>query len=218
VTEPASPRGKFITFEGGEGCGKSTQSRLLVETLRAEGRAIVATREPGGSPGAELIRALLVEGEPGRWDALTEMLLMTAARRDHVENTIRPALDAGSWVVCDRFIDSTIAYQGYGGGVDLGFIARVSSAVVSSVRPDLTIVLDIPVELGLARAKERAGGEDRFERKGIEFHRRLRNGYLEIAMAEPERCAVIPAEGDVAAVARRVRATVTERLGIAAAS
>ena len=214
MTEPASPRGKFITFEGGEGCGKSTQSRLLVETLRAEGRTVVATREPGGSPGAEIIRALLVEGEPGRWDALTEMLLLTAARRDHVENTIRPALDAGSWVVCDRFIDSTIAYQGYGGGVDLGFIARVSSAVVSAVRPDLTIVLDIPVDLGLARAKDRAGGEDRFERKGTEFHRRLRNGFLEIAMAEPERCVVLSGETPIADLARAVRSAVTERLHV----
>ena len=127
MSPAAIARGKFITFEGGEGCGKSTHARLLADALRSGGHSVVLTREPGGSPGAEAIRALLVEGEPGRWDGLTETLLLTAARHDHVDKTIRPALDSGAWVICDRFVDSTIAYQGYGGGVDLELIERLSA-------------------------------------------------------------------------------------------
>ncbi len=217
MTVAPSRRGKFITFEGGEGAGKSTQIRLLADFLRAQGRSIVTTREPGGSPGAESIRKLLVEGEPGRWDGITETLLLAAARRDHVERTIRPALERGNWVVCDRFMDSTVAYQGYGAGVGLDLIQQLNIAAAGDIRPDLTIILDLPVEAGLARATQRAGGEDRFERKGIDFHQRLRDGFLAIAKASPDRCAIVSAAESIEVVAERISSLLTERLGLPAA-
>jgi dTMP kinase len=214
---PNSPRpkklsGRFITFEGGEGAGKSTQIRLLAGDLAKRGLEVVLTREPGGSPGAEAIRALLVEGEPGRWDGVTETLLFAAARRDHVECTIRPALEQGSWVLCDRFMDSTIAYQGYGAGVDIALVRRLSADAAGDIVPDLTLILDLPVEAGLARAAGRAGGEDRFERKGIDFHTRLREGFLAIAQAEPNRCVVIDATAARDVVAQKISKIVSERL------
>lgn len=214
MTLAPTRRGKFITFEGGEGTGKSTQLRLLADFLSGQGRSIVTTREPGGSPGAETIRKLLVEGEPGRWDGITETLLLTAARRDHVERTIRPALERGDWVICDRFMDSTVAYQGYGAGVDLDLIHRLSTAAAGDIQPDLTIILDLPVEAGLARATQRAGGEDRFERKGIDFHRRLRDGFLAIAKSAPERCAIVSAAEPIEVIAGRISSIVAERLGL----
>lgn len=197
-------RGRFITFEGGEGTGKSTQLRRLVERLKADGRDVVATREPGGSPGAESIRTLLVSGEADRWSPTTETLLMYAARRDHIERVITPALARGAWVVCDRFADSTRAYQGAAGGTEPGLIAALETYVLEGVRPDLTLVLDLPVETGLARAVDRAGGETRFESKGQGFHERLREAFLAIAAAEPDRCVVIDAGGDVEAVGAAV--------------
>lgn len=205
-------RGIFITFEGGEGAGKSTQIRRLAERLRAGGREIVLTREPGGSPGAESIRALLLNGETDRWSPLTEALLMNAARRDHIERVIAPALDRGAVVLCDRFADSTRAYQGAGGAVDPNVIAQLEAAVVGDVRPDLTLIFDLPVEEGLRRALSRNGGEERFEAKGAAFHERLRAAYLDIAAAEPERCVLIDATATLDAVEAAVLAAVQPRL------
>lgn len=188
-------RGRFITFEGGEGVGKSTQIRRLVTRLETGGRDVVATREPGGSPGAEAIRDMVLRGAADRWSPVTETLLMYAARRDHIERVIRPALARGAWVVCDRFADSTRAYQGAAGGTDPGLIAAMEQYILEEVRPDLTLVFDLDPELGLARAVDRAGAEMRFESKGSAFHKRLRTAFLEIAAREPDRCAVIDANG-----------------------
>jgi dTMP kinase len=204
-------RGRFISLEGGEGTGKSTQARRLAEWLGARGREVVLTREPGGSPGAEAIRAMLVEGAVDRWSAVSETLLMYAARRDHIERLIEPALERGAWVVCDRFLDSTRAYQGAAGGAPARLIAALERDVVGAVTPDLTLILDMPVEAGLARAAER-GGEGRFESKGPSFHERLRSAFLNIAAREPERCAVLSAEGEVDVVAARIWEVVTARL------
>lgn len=206
-------QGLFITFEGGEGAGKSTQVRRLAERLRNDGAEVVLTREPGGSPGAEAIRELLVNGEPDRWSPLTEALLMNASRRDHIERVIQPALERGAVVLCDRFADSTRAYQGAGGKVDPDFIAQLETAVVGATRPHLTLIFDLPVEEGLKRALGRAGGEDRFESKGAAFHERLRAAYLDIARAEPERCSIIDATASLDGVEVAVWAAVEPRLG-----
>ena len=188
---PQMPR--FITLEGGEGAGKSTQAKRLLEALAKRKIAAVVTREPGGSPGAEDIRKLLVTGEPGRWDAMTETLLMFAARADHVARTIGPALLSGRWVICDRFTDSTYAYQGAGRNVTRETIRRIESVVLDDFKPDFTLVLDLPVEEGLARANSRGGSEARFEKFDHEFHERLRKAFLEIARRNPDRCAVVDA-------------------------
>jgi dTMP kinase len=207
-------RGRFITIEGGEGAGKSTQIRRLAERLTAGGFEVVVTREPGGSPGAESIRALLVTGESDRWSPTTETLLLYAARRDHIERVIEPALDRGAVVLCDRFHDSTRAYQGAAGAVDPALIAFLESHVLAGVTPDLTLVLDLPAEAGLARAAARGEGEGRFEAKGAAFHERLRAAFLEIAAREPVRCAVIDATGDADAVTLRIAVAVQERLAL----
>ncbi len=207
-------RGRFISLEGGEGAGKSTQARRLTERLGADGREVVLTREPGGSPGAEAIRALLVEGAPERWSAVSETLLMYAARRDHIERVIAPAIARGAWVISDRFFDSTRAYQGAGGGAAAALIEALEREVAGAVTPDLTLILDMPVEAGLARAAGRAGGEGRFEAKGQAFHERLRAAFLDIARREPERCAVLSAEGDLDAVAARIWEVVAARLEV----
>lgn len=207
------PRGWFISFEGGDGAGKTTQVRLLAEALRTAGRAVVTTREPGGSPGAEEIRTLVVTGAPDRWDAVTEALLMSAARRAHVEATIRPALAQGAVVISDRFADSTTAYQGHAGGVPLDTLERLRQVAVGDLMPDLTLILDLPVDEGLARSRHR-GGADRFEGKGRDFHERLRRGFLTIAAAEPARCRVIDARGDAAVVHQALWPIVRERLGL----
>jgi dTMP kinase len=207
-------RGKFITFEGGEGAGKSTQLKRLVARLQADGHEVVATREPGGSPGAESIRELVLKGAADRWSPVTETLLMYAARRDHIERVIGPALARGAWVVCDRFADSTRAYQGAAGGTDPGLISALETHILEAVRPDLTLVFDLPVEQGLARAHARAGSEMRFESKGEAFHQRLREGFLAIARAEPDRCAVIDATGSLDQVEAAVWAAVADRLAV----
>jgi dTMP kinase len=207
-------QGKFITLEGGEGAGKSTQQNRLVARLTGLGLHVVATREPGGSEGAEAIRELLVNGPPDKWSATTEVLLMNAARCDHLERRIRPALERGAWVVCDRFSDSTRAYQGAGGDADPGLIGAVERVVVGDTRPDLTLILDLPVEDGLRRAAGRGGGEARFEAKGVEFHQRLRQGFLDIATAEPERCVVVDATASPDIVADAIWAVVRDRLGV----
>jgi dTMP kinase len=211
-------RGRFITLEGGEGAGKSTQLRRLADTLRealhARGAELVTTREPGGSPGAEEIRGLLVTGETGRWSPVTEALLHTAARRDHLERTVWPALEAGNWVLCDRFFDSTMAYQGYGLGLGRELVETLQTAALGGFRPDLTLILDIDVETGLRRAVARHGGEDRYERMDIGFHQRLRDGFLDIARREPERCAVVDADADLDTVQARIRDAVAGWLGL----
>ena len=206
------PRGRLVTLEGGEGAGKSTQARKLAAWLVGRGLKVDVTREPGGSPGAEEIRALLVTGAPGRWDPLSELLLHYAARRDHLVRRILPALEAGTWVVCDRFLDSTLAYQGYGLGVPLDTIASVRHAVLGGFAPDLTVILDVAPEAGKARIARRPGGEDRYERMGAAFHARVRAGFSKIAAAEPERCAVIPANGPIDTVAADIAAAVESRL------
>ncbi|RAU22613.1 dTMP kinase [Paramagnetospirillum kuznetsovii] len=205
-------RGRFITFEGGEGTGKSTQLRLLADSLREDGLMVVTTREPGGSVGAEAIRALLVSGEVERWDGVTEALLHFAARRDHLVRTIWPALERGHWVISDRFADSTLAYQGFGHGLDPDVIASLYRVAVGHFAPDLTLVLDMPVEKGLERAGIRGGGEDRYERMGLGFHQRLRQGFLGIAASNPMRCAVIDAARTQAEVHKDILATVRARL------
>jgi dTMP kinase len=207
-------QGRFITFEGGEGAGKSTQLKRLAARLEADGRAVVATREPGGSPGGEAIRELVLKGSADRWSPVTETLLMYAARRDHVERVIRPALAGGAWVVCDRFADSTRAYQGAAGGTDPALIAALETHILETTRPDLTLIFDLPVEVGLERAHSRAGAEMRFESKGHAFHERLRESFLAIAKAEPGRCAVIDAKGSLETVEARVWAAVRERLAV----
>jgi dTMP kinase len=211
-------RGKFITFEGGEGGGKSTQVKMLASVLRESGQVVVTTREPGGSPAAEDIRDLLVSGAVERWSAMAEVLLNYAAREMHVAQTIEPALARGDWVISDRFADSTMAYQGYGGGVERARIADVHAATLGDFKPDLTLILDLETEEGLARAgkrlAEQKSAEDRFERMERDFHDRLRKGFLDIAEAEPARCRVIDAAGDIDAVQTRIRDSVSERFGV----
>jgi dTMP kinase len=204
--------GRFITIEGGEGAGKSTLLGGLVAALTQAGIEALATREPGGAPGAEEIRRLLVEGAPERWDAPCEALLLVAARRCHLTATIWPALAAGRWVVCDRFADSTLAYQGYAGGVPLADLETLHRLIAGDFAPDLTLVLDLPVALGLARAAARLGGETRFERKDPGFHERLRQGFLEIARQAPRRCVVIDAAAPPETVLAAALAALRERL------
>ncbi|WP_417842957.1 dTMP kinase [Thalassospira sp.] len=212
----STPSGIFISFEGGEGSGKSTQIRFLEQWFRHRGRDVIVTREPGGSPGAEEIRALLLTGDPGRWDAVTEALLMFASRRDHVERTIRPAIAQGQVVLCDRFADSSVAYQGYGHGLGADFIRQLWKLAVNDFKPDLTLMMDLPIETGLARAGARfanvSAAEDRFEKMGRAFHQRLQQGFHEITAAEPDRCRVVDADGDVQTVAARVASVVEQFL------
>ena len=194
--------GLFMTFEGGEGSGKSTQIRLLAAKLETLGRQLVLTREPGGTPEAEAVRALLVSGEVARWTAKSEALLNYAAREQHLEQVIRPALARGDIVLCDRFMDSTRAYQGYAGGCDMGFIDALETAVVGATRPRLTLILDLDPAVGLERAHARgdAGLEDRYERKGLGFHAKLREGFLDIQRHDPERCRLVDAAQGVETV------------------
>ena len=187
-------RGGFITLEGGEGAGKSTLIAGLKAELAARGLEIVVTREPGGTPNAESLRDMLLCGETDRWSPIAEALLMYAARVDHVERLIAPALERGAYVLCDRFADSTLAYQGAAGGVDLSRIRALHAAVLGEFAPDATLILDISPEAGLARTVSRGEDPTRFEKLGMEFHQKLRQGFLDIAAGEPDRCAVIPAE------------------------
>lgn len=203
--------GTFITLEGIDGSGKSTQARALRDVLVAEGRDVVLTREPGGSPGAEEIRALVLEGDPDRWSAETELLLFTAARRDHLERVIRPALDAGKVVICDRFVDSTRMYQGLSRG-DLRHKVDVLHDLMIGVEADLTLLFDMDPELGHARAKSRATAEERFEDFGADLQARMRAGFLELAREFPERIRKVDAGRPVAAVAEDVARIVLEHL------
>ena len=207
-------RGRLVTIEGGEGAGKSTQAGLLVAALARAGIAVERTREPGGSAGAEAIRRLLLEGDNERWDAIGEALLLTAARADHVTRLIVPALERGSWVVCDRFADSMLAYQGYGRGLPFADLAALHRFALGDFAPDLTLILDLPVAEGLARAARRVGDADRFERLDAAFHERLRQGFRAIAADNPARCVVIDAAGDQGSVHRAVRTAVAARLNL----
>ncbi len=183
--------GLFITLEGGEGAGKSTLATRLSEKLMSLGHDVVLTREPGGTPGGEALRSLLVSGDPGAWSPAAEAMLNAAARSVHVRDVIAPALRNSKTVISDRFMDSTRAYQGYAGGCAMSLIDALEQAAIVGTRPDLTLVVDLDPELGLARTKSRGGGEDRFERKGLAFHHALRDGFKKIAEADPERCKVI---------------------------
>lgn len=202
---------RFITLEGGEGAGKSTQAKRLAAALKKRGVDCVATREPGGSPGAEQIRNLIVHGEAGRWDTLTETLLIFAARADHVARTIKPALAARKWVICDRFTDSTFAYQGAGRGLARETIRRLDAIVLHDFHPDLTFILDLPVEAGLARTTVRGEGATRFENFDADFHERLRQAFLGIARRNKERCVVIDASMDADDVAAAIWKAVAKR-------
>ncbi|OHC75119.1 MAG: dTMP kinase [Rhodospirillales bacterium RIFCSPLOWO2_12_FULL_58_28] len=205
--------GRFITFEGADGSGKSTQAALLADGLRKSGIDAVLTREPGGAPGAEEIRTLLVEGGIERWSAMAEVLLHYAARVEHMAHTIRPALEQGKWVVSDRFADSTMAYQGYGHQLGRQAVERVHRAVIGDFAPDLTLVLDAPVEAGLKRAASRSGIEDRYERMDRDFHVRLAEGFLDIARREPDRCVIVDGTGTIEEIQQSIRRLVGERLG-----
>ncbi|KAA2241117.1 dTMP kinase [Salinarimonas soli] len=211
-------KGLFITLEGGEGAGKSTQVERLSRRLRDSGRETVVTREPGGSPRAELIRASILAGEGKAFGPLAEALMFSAARADHVETVIRPALARGAVVLCDRFADSTRAYQGSRGEVDEATLRALERVVVGATKPNLTLILDLPADIGLTRAaaRRREGRQaaDRFEQEDIDFHARLREAFLAIARAEPERCAVIDARGEPGQVADEIWRTIRERVGV----
>lgn len=211
-------RGRFITLEGGEGAGKSTQARRLSERLEAAGIEALVTREPGGSVGAEAVRELLVSGAVDRWDPLSEAMLHFVARRDHMLRLILPALRQGTWVISDRFTDSTIAYQGYGQGTDREYLDALKAIAIGTFAPDLTLLLDLPAEDGLARAASRDDGGSRYERMEVAMHERLRDGFLALAKAEPERIAVIDASADEDTVAEQVWAVTLAHTGIGEAN
>jgi dTMP kinase len=213
-------RGRLITFEGGEGTGKSTQTELLADRLKSLGNAVVHTREPGGSPGAEAIRHVLLSGAAKPLGPETEEILFAAARDDHVRTTIEPALLRGAWVISDRFIDSTRVYQGSLGQVDIKFIRALERATIGDLVPDLTVVLDVPVEVGLARAHARRGDSvtDRFESESPAFHAELREAYRRIVLDEPQRCVLIDATLPKAEVAEHIWQAVNERLHPASAT
>ena len=209
-----APRGRFISLEGGEGAGKTVQSKRLEDKLATLGLDVVRTREPGGSPQAEQLREVILGGFAAQFGPEGEALLFAAARIDHLDKTILPALERGAWVVCDRFADSTRAYQGVAGDLSAGFIARLEKVAVGSNRPDLTIILDIPADAGLERAEARRGSTsaDRFEAEGLEFHETLRRAFLDIAAAEPKRCVVVDALKSEEEVAEAIWSAVEERL------
>ncbi len=211
--------GKFITFEGGEGSGKSTQARELAGRLRAQGIEVVLTREPGGSPFAEELRSFILDPETPAHSALSEALLFYAARSDHLEKTIRPALNAGYWVICDRFSDSTRVYQSEAGGLPPEVFDALEEIVVSPTSPDLTLILDLPAELGLGRAQDRRMGSrrddnepDAYEKRDLAFHWKLREAFAALAASEPERCVLVDATADEQAVAEAIWSAVAARL------
>lgn len=210
------PNGRFITLEGGEGAGKSTQIKWLAEALQYAGIATLSTREPGGSPGGEAIRALLVSGGVDRWHPITESMLFMAARVDHYETKIRPELERGSWVVCDRFHDSTAVYQGIGKAVGVDWLAQLYRQLLGNAAPDLTLLLDLPPKVGLARATKRGNvDESRFEQMEMKFHESVREGFLSLARQSPERIHIIDATPSAEEVHRAIIRTVNARFGLA---
>ena len=204
--------GFFISFEGGDGAGKSTQIKLLAERLQKTGHEVIVTREPGGSPGGEMIRALLVSGDKDRWSPMTEALLMIAARRDHLEKTILPALARGAVVITDRFADSTMAYQGLAGDLGYETVAQLHQIAIGGQEPELTVILDVPIEEGLKRAGDRSGNETRFESKGAEYQARVRDAFTEIARNNPNRCVIIPASDAIEIVADAIWRALSVRM------
>jgi dTMP kinase len=198
-------------LEGGEGAGKTTQSALLAEALTARGVAVLRTREPGGSPGAEMLRGILLGGTVD-WSPRAETLLHFAARAEHVAKTVEPALAAGTWVICDRFFDSTLAYQGYGQGADRGLIASLIGLL--GIVPDLTLVLDVAERVAAERMRQRGGDSDRYERLDAAFHLRVRQGFRDIAAAEPDRCALLNASGAIQDVHSAIMTVMRTRLGL----
>jgi len=208
--------GKFISFEGGEGSGKSTQTQRFAERLRATGLTVVQTREPGGTEGADAIRQLLVTGAADRWDPVSEVLLHYAARRDHVERVIKPALARGEWVVSDRFADSTMAYQGYGYELGAALIDTIHRATLGVFQTDMTFIMDFDPAAGLARARDRDPDPSRYERFDLAFHRRLHDGFRTIAASNPERCVIVDANGAPDEVETMVWAVASERLKLQA--
>jgi len=213
VPEARGP-GRFVSFEGIDGSGKSTQARALAQRLRADGQDVVLTREPGGSPGAEEIRRLVLTGDPGRWSAETELLLLTAARRDHMERLIGPALDAGQTVITDRFADSTRVYQGATRGELRGLVDRLHAMMIGR-EPDLTFIIDMDPAVALARGLGRGSGEDRFEEFGLAFQETLRHGFLALARSFPDRCLVIDGHREAEFVAAEIAAQARARLPLA---
>lgn len=205
--------GKLITFEGGEGSGKSTQATLLAEALKSHGAEVVETREPGGTTGAERIRELVLSKEYA-FDGITECLLMFAARRDHVEKKIKPALHEGKIVICDRFTDSTMAYQGYARGLGEMFVETIHTLTTAEILPDLTILLDIPVQEGLKRAAERGKRADSFETQAAQFHQHVRDGFLSMAATDPDRFLVLDGEQDIESLHAEIIAMVNGRFGL----
>jgi len=208
-------RGKFISFEGGEGSGKSTQARLLAGAIREAGHHVVETREPGGSPFAERLRAFILDPSLPPHVPLAEALLFYAARADHIATLIRPAIAQGQWVICDRFSDSTRVYQGAAGALPPTAIETLETLVVADMRPDLTIVLDLPAETGLARARARNAPVDGYESRGADYHRRLRTGFIALTRDNPDRVEMIDGTADIDVIAEHVRSVVTARLGVA---
>lgn len=208
--------GRFITLEGGEGAGKTTLAKALAAGLQARGLETLITREPGGTPNAEALRHLLVEGETGRWSPLAETLLLYAARADHVERLIKPALEAGTWVICDRFSDSTRAYQGAAGGLAAERIAQIDAACLDGLGPDLTFMVDLDPELGLERTRTRGEDATRFERQPSAFHHALRQAFLEIANADPDRCVILDGSQSPDIVFERALLAIQDRLEVPA--
>ncbi|MCF8468916.1 MAG: dTMP kinase [Sneathiella sp.] len=212
MTKEQPHGGKFITLEGGDGSGKSTQARLLAEYLRQQSIETLLTREPGGAPGADEIRQLILTGDPDRWDAVGETLLFYASRRNHLRLTIWPALKAGTWVISDRFADSTMAYQGYGNQLGEAAVQRVHDFAVGAFKPDLTFIFDMPPAEGLRRTTGRTHNEDRFEKMDLAFHGRLREGFLDIARKNPDRCVVIDATREIESIQEELRRILKARL------
>lgn len=207
-------KARFISFEGGEGAGKSTQIAFLQSRLQELGYHVLTTREPGGSPGAEEIRKLLVTGDPGRWDAMTELLLLYAARRDHVERVIKPALKDNTWVISDRFSDSTMAYQGYGHELGRETVQALHQIALGDFVPDLTIFLDLPVEVGLARTKGRDGDETRFEEMDISFHEKMRAGFHDMCEQASNRFEKVDASATINEVANAIWKAVAHKFDL----
>jgi dTMP kinase len=213
AVKKAPGRGRFITFEGGEGSGKSTQIKTLAERLKATKLRTLVTREPGGSPGAEIIRHLVLSGMGKLLGPEAETLLFAAARDDHVRTVIKPALNQGIWVLCDRFADSTRVYQGRLGNVAPSVLNAMERVTIGDLKPDLTIILDVPVEIGMQRAAKRRGSAapDRFEAEDVKFHQELRDAYRQIAAAEPQRCVLIDTTAEPATVAANIWAALRDR-------